>query len=323
MEIKNYILETQDILTKIISNSKKRGYFPQAVLLSGELEMPVLDIAKFTAKSLLCGNSDTACMECDSCKKIDENNFLNFIVINGEDKNISKAEVQTLIDRFSINSVEDNSSYVYIINLVERSSVEAINAILKFLEEPILNVHAILTTKNIAKVLPTIISRCEVINLTPINKKQVIENSINIGVNPEDAELLSYFYVNENDIKNTAELKDFQILKASILNYFNALIEDERKARFVLETEVLDAIKTDNLARFFFDSLIIFLKESINLEFNISYYLKTNETLLKNLYNKIRNIDNSIFSISELKNNLDLNINKTLLLEQTHNILKR
>ena len=323
MEIKNYILETQDILTKIISNSKKRGYFPQAVLLNGELEMPVLDIAKFTAKSLLCENSDTACIECDSCKKIDENNFLNFIVINGEDKNISKAEVQTLIDRFSINSVEDNSTYVYIINLVERSSVEAINAILKFLEEPILNVHAILTTKNIAKVLPTIISRCEVINLTPINKKQVIENSINIGVNPEDAELLSYFYVNENDIKNAAELKDFQILKASILNYFNALIEDERKARFVLETEVLDAIKSDNLARFFFDSLIIFLKESINLEFNISYYLKTNETLLKNLYNKIRNIDNSIFSISELKNNLDLNINKTLLLEQTHNILKR
>ena len=187
----------------------------------------------------------------------------------------------------------------------------------------ILNVHAILTTKNIAKVLPTIISRCEVINLTPINKKQVIENSINIGVNPEDAELLSYFYVNENDIKNVAELKDFQILKVSILNYFNALIEDERKARFVLETEVLDAIKSDNLARFFFDSLIIFLKESINLEFNISYYLKTHETLLKNLYNKIRNIDNSIFSISELKNNLDLNINKTLLLEQTHNILKR
>ena len=65
------------------------------------------------------------------------------------------------------------------------------------------------------------------------------------------------------------------------------------------------------------------LKESINLEFNISNFLKSNETLLKNLYNKIRNIDNSIFSISELKNNLDININKTLLLEQIHSILKR
>lgn len=323
MEIKEYILSTQDILTKIISNSKKRGFFPQAVLLNGELDMPVLDIAKFTAKALLCTNSDTACMECDTCKKIDENNFLNFILIDGEEKNISKSEVQTLVDRFSMNSVEENSTYVYIINLVERSSVEAINSILKFLEEPLLNVHAILTTKNITKVLPTIISRCEVINLSPINKRIVIEKAINAGVSQEDAELLSYFYINEDDIKTFSENKDYQNLKNAIVHYFESLIENPNKARFILETEVFDNLKTDYLTRFFFDTVVVFLKESINLEFNISNYLKSNETLLKNLYNKIRNIDNSIFSISELKNNLDLNINKTLLLEQIHSILKR
>lgn len=323
MEIKEYILNTQDILTRIISNSKKRGYFPQAVLLNGELEMPVLDIAKFTAKSLLCRESDTACMTCDICKKIDENNFLNFIVIDGEEKNISKAEVQTLVERFSMNSVEENSTYVYIINLIERSSIEAINSILKFLEEPLLNVHAIITTKNISKVLPTIISRCEVINLSPINKRNVIENAISIGVDVEDAELLSYFHVNEDDIKDFAQNKDYQNLKKSIIHYLSTLVENERKARFILETEVFDSLKTDYLTRFFFDTIVVFLKESINLEFNICNYLKTNETLLKNLYNKIRNIDNSIFSISELKNNLDLNINKTLLLEQIHKLLKR
>ena len=323
MEIKKYVLETQDILTKIISNCKKRGYFPQAVLLNGELEMPVLDIAKFTAKSLLCKESDTACMICDSCLKIDENNFLNFIIIDGEEKNISKNEIQTLIDRFSKNSVEENSTYVYIINLIERSSSEAINSLLKFLEEPILNVHAILTTKNITKVLPTIISRCETINLAPIHKQNVIDNAKNIGVKDEDAELLSYFFVDENKIKEFADNKDYQNLKKSIIKYLETLIDDPHKARFILETEVFDSLKTDYLSRFFFDAIIVFLKESINLEFDISNYLKTNATLLKNLYNKIQNIDTSIFSISELKNNLDLYINKTLLLEQIHNILKR
>ena len=117
--------------------------------------------------------------------------------------------------------------------------------------------------------------------------------------------------------------KDYQNLKLAIYNYFNTLIVDELKARFILETQVFDCLKTDNLVRFFFDTSIILLKESINLEFNICNYLKSNENLLKNLYNKVRNIDNSIFKISELKNNLDLNINKTLLLEQFHNILKR
>jgi DNA polymerase-3 subunit delta' len=285
--------------------------------------MPVLEIAKFAAKSLLCENSDTACMECEVCKKIDENNFLNFIVINGEDKNISKSEVQTLIDRFSINSVEENSTYVYIINQIERSSTEAINAILKFLEEPLLNVHAIITTKNIAKVLPTIISRCEVINLSPINKQNVIDKAIEVGVAKEDAEFLSYFYVDELQLKEFSQLKEYLNLKTALIHYLEALIDNPHRARFILQTEVLDSLKTDYLSRFFFDAIIVFLKESINLEFNICNYLKTNETLLKNLYNKIRNIDTSIFSISELKNNLDLNINKTLLLEQIHNILKR
>ena len=323
MEIKEYILSTQDILSKIISNSKKRGFFPQAILLNGELEMPVLDIAKFTAKSLLCNNSDTACLECTTCTKIEENNFLNFILIDGQEKNISKAEVQNLVDRFSVDSGAENSTFVYIINLVEKSSNEAINAILKFLEEPLLNVHAILTTKNISKVLPTIISRCEVINLSPINKTKVIDKAFSIGVSREDAELLSYFFVNEDDIKSFSENKDYQNLKNSIVHYLTKLVDNPNRARFILETEVFDCLKTDYLTRFFFDTIVIFLKEAINLEFSVSNYLKTNETLLKNLYNKIRNIDNSIFSISELKNNLDLNINKTLLLEQIHSILKR
>lgn len=322
MEIKNYITTTQEVLYKIISNSKKRGFFPQAILLNGELEMPVLDIAKFVAKSLICENNQTACLECETCRKIEENNYLNFVVIDGEEKNISKSEVQTLIDRFSMNSAESNTTYVYIINMVERSSAEAINAILKFLEEPILNVHAILTTKNITRVLPTIISRCETINLSPINKNLVVDASKNIGVSNEDAELLSYFFVNEIDILEFSKQKDYQNLKSNIVNYLKLLTKNTAKARYFLETTVFDSLKTDNLLRFFFDSIIIFLKESINNQFNISIMLKSYNGLLKDLYNRVQNIDTSIFRISELKNNLDLNINKTLLLEQLHNLLK-
>lgn len=323
MEIKDYIINSQEVLYKIVSNSKRRGYFPQAVLLNGELEMPVLDIAKFVAKSLLCQNDETACLTCDTCRKIEENEYLNFLIINGETKNISKVDVQELIERFSKNSVDENHTYVYIINLVERSSQEAINAILKFLEEPKLNVHAIITTKNITKVLPTIISRCETINLTPINKSIVIENAKNIGVNNEDSELLSYFFIKEEEILEFSKSSDYQNLKVATINYLENLVKNAAESRFILETEVFDCLKTDKLSRFFFDLIIVFLKESISAEFKISNYLKTYETLLKNLYNKITNIDNSIFRISELKNNLDLNINKALLLEQLHKILKR
>lgn len=322
MEIKNYISSTQSVLNRILINSKKRGSFPQAILLNCELEMPSMEISKFIAKSLICDDLESACLTCDSCLKIENDNYLNLVTINGEEKNISKEEIENLIHRFSIHSVDEGDVYVYIINLIERTSKEAINAILKFLEEPLLNVHAIITTKNISKVLPTIISRCEVINLLPIKKEIVIENSISNGVSKEDAEILSYFYVNEDKIKEFSISKEYVALKSATISFLEAFTKNQNKARFILETEVLDTLKNDNLARFFFDLVTIFLKEAINNHFGINHILKSYSDLLKNLYNKLGNIDSSIFRINEVKNNLDLNINKTLLLEQLNTILR-
>ena len=73
-------------------------------------------------------------------------------------------------------------------------TLEAVNSILKFIEEPESEIYAFLTTNNINNVLPTIVSRCQVLTLKSVDRNKVIQEAINFEIDKEDAELLSYFY---------------------------------------------------------------------------------------------------------------------------------
>ena len=95
---------------------------------------------------------------------------------------------------FEKKAFENKGIRVYILNLIENTTIEAINSILKFLEEPGQKVYAFLTTNNENAILPTIISRCQVLRLKLIDKKTVINTAIDEGVDKkEQLELLRRF----------------------------------------------------------------------------------------------------------------------------------
>lgn len=323
MDLKEYIKNSQPVLDRLLFNYKKNSSFPQAILLNSPNEVPVFDIAKYIAKYFFCSNNDFPCNTCVNCKQIDNNEFLDLIIIDGSSKNILKEEISSLIERFSKKSVDNYEFYIYIINLAEKMTKEAINALLKFLEEPSLNVHAILTTKNISKVIPTIVSRCQTINLVLSSKDEIIEKCLIKGVDIEDAEILSNFFVDEETIFNKYKNKEYIEMKELTKIYLTTLLSSFDEAQFILESKIIELTKTDNQVRNFIDLIVLFLKDAANIGLNSSIILKSNEILLKNLYNRLVNIDNSILLISELKNDLDINVNKTLILEQLHHILVR
>lgn len=103
--------------------------------------------------------------DCDICYKIDRNQFDDLYILNPESIAIKKEEIDNLMNYFKTKSLRDNGKRVYIICGFERLREDVSNKILKFLEEPEENIHAILLTENIDKILSTIISRCQVINI--------------------------------------------------------------------------------------------------------------------------------------------------------------
>ncbi len=152
------------------SNAIKNNRFPHAVLIYGDNGANVEDVAKYIAKSLLCDTGNFACEKCDNCKGFEKKQLVNFLVVDGRTGNIKKETIADIEEHFSMSFGGTNENSAYCIFEVSNMTVEAANALLKFLEEPPSGVHAILTTTRREKVLPTILSR--VVSLKLVGKEK-------------------------------------------------------------------------------------------------------------------------------------------------------
>ena len=95
-------------------------------------------------------------------KRIDDGNYIEIKVIEPDGIWIKKEQLRELQDEFSRVGIEGKTR-LYIIKDADKMNVQSANSILKFLEEPVENIVAILITNNMNKMLSTIVSRCQLI----------------------------------------------------------------------------------------------------------------------------------------------------------------
>ncbi|MDR3249497.1 MAG: hypothetical protein LBS95_00240 [Mycoplasmataceae bacterium] len=138
-------------------------------------------------------------------KKIIENKFLDIVRIDCHQHTLKKEEVINIINKFSRSAQEKNNKKFYIIKNIENASKEALNSLLKFLEEPTSNTYAIFTCKNINHVLPTITSRSQIFNLTS-NEQEKHTLLDRFNLDDEQRKIIKHIYDDfnllENDIRN-------------------------------------------------------------------------------------------------------------------------
>ena len=322
MDYTNYLKEKQPIAYKVFENALKNNRIFHAYLLSGESGTPLLEIAKFLAKSLVCLNpTPFACCKCQNCERIEKEIYGDLIIIDGKKGYIHKEDVQRINEEFSKTSLEKNGKKIYIINLVENMMADSVNALLKFLEEPSEDTYAFLTTENEFRVLPTILSRTEIVKFNLLDKKDLIEESIKIGVDPLDAELLSNFYNDSSTIKEEAKNEDYQSIKNDVLSLFEYL-DDKNRLKYFFENNFCKKIKTSQSARLFIDILIFIFKESYVFSIEKETIYKNFSELFVKLNKKYAEIDAKIISLMDSRNEINYNINMNLLLMHIlHSIL--
>ena len=321
MQVEKYLQYKQPIIYRTFVRSLQNKHLSHAYLISGNPGTPLLEVAKYLAKSILCDSPDPlACNNCITCLRVDDNNYPDFIVLDGSKKTIKKDEVGSIETQFEKTAFESKGIMIYIIHLVENMGVEAINSILKFLEEPGSEIYAFLTTNNESNVLPTIISRCQLLRLKLVNRQEVIEDAINLNVKREDAELLSYFY-NDGELifdilDDKEELENYESGKQAFLDFLNALKEDDkREALFVSQQNIIPLVKTKESARFFIDMLIEAFEDILNIQQGKSPILSSYDTILQELANKLGNASDSLIEILKSRNLINLNVNTSLLMD--------
>lgn len=182
----------QPTITNTLKNAIKTGHLAQAYLFTGPRGVGKTTTARIFAKTINCLNLDTenieACNECESCKSFATNSSFNIYELDAASNN-SVDDIRQLVEQVRIPP-QVGKYKIYIIDEVHMLSTQAFNAFLKTLEEPPSYVKFILATTERHKIIPTILSRCQVFNFSRITIKDMAAHLRYVanteGINAED-----------------------------------------------------------------------------------------------------------------------------------------
>ena len=166
----------QEALTTTLKNAVKSGKLAHAYLFCGPRGVGKTTCARIFAKAINCQNPTAegeACNECESCQSFNEQRSLNIFELDAASNN-SVEHIKTLMEQTRIPP-QLGRYKVFIIDEVHMLSTAAFNAFLKTLEEPPAHVIFILATTEKHKILPTILSRCQIYDF----ERMTIRNTVN------------------------------------------------------------------------------------------------------------------------------------------------
>lgn len=181
----------QGALTSTLKNAIATDRLAHAYLFCGSRGVGKTSCARIFAKTINCTNPTAdgeACNECDSCRAFNEGNSMNIIELDAASNN-GVDDIRALIEQVQIPPSRGRYR-VFIIDEVHMLSSQAFNAFLKTLEEPPSYVIFILATTEKHKIIPTILSRCQIYDFNRISIKDMVEHlgrvarAENISVEP-------------------------------------------------------------------------------------------------------------------------------------------
>ena len=167
----------QQALTTTLKNAVKSGKLAHAYLFCGPRGVGKTTCARIFAKAINCENPTNegeACNECESCKAFAEGRSYNIFELDAASNN-SVENIKTLMEQTRIPP-QVGRYKVFIIDEVHMLSTAAFNAFLKTLEEPPAHVIFILATTEKHKILPTILSRCQIYDFERMTVPNIISH---------------------------------------------------------------------------------------------------------------------------------------------------
>jgi len=172
-----YSVVGQKALTTTLKNAIQTGKLAHAYLFCGPRGVGKTTCARIFAKTINCMNplvDGEACNECESCRSFNENRSYNIYELDAASNN-SVDDIRSLTEQVRIPP-QIGKYKVYIIDEVHMLSTQAFNAFLKTLEEPPHHAVFILATTEKHKIIPTILSRCQIYDFGRITINDIVDH---------------------------------------------------------------------------------------------------------------------------------------------------
>lgn len=312
--IKEVLQETQPVFYQTLLSAFSQDKIPHAFLLTSQKGVDIHEIALFIAKCLICDQEVLACEACNDCRRIEEMNYIDLKYYNGKDESIKKRHIEQIQEEFSKSSVEGKAK-IYILENIDNATPEAMNTLLKTLEEPVPGIYAILTCENMNRVLPTIISRCMVVHFRALSMKGLIDAVVAKGVKQEDANLLASIYDGAGKIIETANSELYQELKVEALNFIEDYFLKHDNLIINAQTHIFKNHKEKDEINLFLDLVMMGLRDVLYQSYGLTILYCDHAKQFKLYHQDPERLIQAIEQILYAKEQIRRNANVLLLMD--------
>lgn len=313
----------------VVGNRQIKEHFEKAIqlnkishgyILNGEDGMGKMELAKAFAQMVQCeGTGKKPCMVCHSCKQFLSGNHPDIIYVRHEKPGvIGVDDVRTGINGDIVIKPYSSPYKIYIVDEAEKMSVQAQNALLKTIEEPPSYAIILLLTANAKGFLPTILSRCMVLNLKPISDEEMENYLRKQGVSEERINtVIKFSRGNVGKAMRMVQSDSFTIMVGQIMTLLKRA--DQMSINEVLEfvsiltgykLEIKDCL--DFMQMWYRDVLMLKATNDLNLLLFKEEYGAIRDVANKKSY---ETIEKMIQAIDTAKRRLDANVNFELTME--------
>ncbi|ASN03760.1 DNA polymerase III subunit delta' [Virgibacillus necropolis] len=315
------IAEIQPLTSKILTNSIQKSRISHAYLIQGERGTGKEAIARLLAKVLFCENviDRDPCNNCLTCKRIDSGNHPDIHWVEPDGLSIKKEQIDELQKEFKYSGLE-SAKKVYIIKDADTLTTNAANRILKFLEEPNIETTAVMLTENSQSILSTIRSRCQILDLQPLNPVQFQKQLLDSGVTEGNGALVAALTNNLDEAIKLSEDEWFAQARKLVVQLVEMFIVKPDEVYLSIHNQWLVHFKERSQLEQGLDLLLLAFKDI--LYYHIEYealvlYYKQDEGLEKAaLFFSQPKLLSILQSILQAKRKLKQNVHPTLVMEQ-------
>ena len=273
----------QGAITSTLKNAIKTNTLAQAFLFCGPRGVGKTTCARIMAKTINCTNRTEdfeACNECESCRSFNNSASFNVYELDAASNN-SVDDIRNLVEQVRIPP-QTGEYKVYIIDEVHMLSQAAFNAFLKTLEEPPAYAKFILATTEKHKIIPTILSRCQIFDFKRITVEDITKHLQNIaakeGITVEEEALNIVAQKADGALRDALSIFDQMVsFSGKNITYHDVIANLN-----VLDYEYYFQM-TDNILRSDYNAVLLLLDEVIDKGFDAQNFIQGLSTHFRNL----------------------------------------
>lgn len=312
----------QPTIVKQIQSLYSRERIVHAYLFEGDKGTGKSQVTQFFIQLLLCEQvvNNEPCGQCRQCRLVHSGNHTNIHHIYPDGATIKIEQVRNLMKEMKMVGIEEGHKF-YIIHHADKMNVAAANMLLKFLEEPVGKVTAILLTEQYQAILPTILSRCQHFKFSAIPREVIIEQLIAQEITKSMASTVSLL---TNDLHEAIRLstdEQFVQMRKTVLHLISTIQQNVQEALLYIQEAWIPVYKEREDFERALDLLLFAYRDIVALKADIvgtavAFPDKQQEFENIALNSTYERLSKQMQAILKARDQLHRNMNRSLLMEQ-------